>query len=274
MINHNPDEINRRFFKSDRRKELAQLLEKSAPCVVRTNKLSKVSVDVLAEGNGDDAPSLPILQEISSENNCQFDLDGNPRINLELLNHVFRTDPELQGKFITGYIQDRFSVISFTKKQILYVRDLMAKMDIFCCLDATGKVAVHPDPLNTKPLYYYPLVLPGSEEYGPLPIAEFLSDTHTVPQISYFLSTFNHAMHLLINRKVIIKKLETDFSLALITSAILSFNQMSVYAYLDLLYKHVVQKNTSFPNLTIIHICSTHMLKTVKRKCVQHCKSR
>ena len=111
------------------------------------------------------------------------------------------------------------------------------------------------------------MILPGSEEYGPMPIAEFLSDTHTVPQITYFLSTFNHAIKQYTSRKAVIKKIETYFSLALIITAIKSFNDMTLARYLNLAYSFVTKKNIKFPEITIIHICSSHMIKTVLRKC-------
>ena len=55
--------------------------------------------------------------------------------------------------------------------------------------------------MSEKPMYHNPLMLLGSKDYPPMPIAEFLSNTHSVPQITWFPSTFNHAVHQITGRE-------------------------------------------------------------------------
>ena len=264
QIRHNKNEIHRRFFKGRRRDKLMEESELEAPSVITALKIQEVPERILKAGNRDDAPSLAIVQKISSEREKRKDLDPHPKIHLEKLAKLYRESPKWNGKIVSGYIQESFGTILFTEKQIRYLLSLKPKKNVFCYLNATGSIV---SSLSNKPLYYYALVLPGSADYGPMPVAEFLSDTHSVPQITWFLSSFNHAVHQITSRKVIIKKIETDFSLALIISVIKSFNSMSLSRYLHIMDNILKTESNELPKLTLVHVCSSHMLKTVIRKC-------
>ena len=115
----------------------------------------------------------------------------------------YRKNPEWKGKMTSGNIQERLGAILVTEKQIHYLLSLRPKKEVFCYFHATGSIVSN---LSEKPMYYYALVLSGSKDYGLMPIAEFLSDNHSIPQLTWFLSTFNHAVHQITVRKVVIKK--------------------------------------------------------------------
>ena len=137
------------------------------------------------------------------------------------------------GKFSPGYIQyytsKPLSVVLFTEKVL---RFLIKVKNPSLYLDATGSVIADP-PGSGGPYYLYSLVLAGDEKYGALPIAEFISNQHTVPRIRNFLNMVNYLMKQII-RDFTIPKIETDFSIALMQSASLSFNGMSISYYLKL----------------------------------------
>lgn len=149
------------------------------------------------------------------------------------------------------------------------------KSPVFCNLDATGSVISHLYK-SDKPVYYYALVVPGKEdEYGPMPIGEYFTDTHDVPSICSFLMRINHSMKKLKPaKKCFINKIETDFSLALIISCLWSFNQMSLPSYLKTAYDFLTNSIKEFPNITVVHVCSSHMIKTIKRKSFTHCQTK
>ena len=60
--------------------------------------------------------------------------------------------------------------------------------------------------------------------------------------------------------------METDFGLAIIHAAVWAFNNMSFSQYLKLTF-YLLKKHDKGPlYFMILHICSLHILKTVKRK--------
>jgi len=89
---------------------------------------------------------------------------------------------------------------------------------------------------------------------------------HSVPYITLFLSLVDHALKKLSTRSIIIDKIETDFSLALLQSACLSFNKMSLMNYLTVIFNKHENNERLEHGFTIIHICSSHLVKTVLRK--------
>lgn len=269
VIEHDPSKIYRRYFKHKRWAELQNQFKEQDPCVVRTKMIQKVVPDVLKAGNRDDAPSLNIFQKISSDMKGADDLDPHPLVHTDKLAALFRSKEEWSGLYISGYIQNDLAVKWFSENQILFLVNLLnTKVNVFANFDATGSI-VAPLQYSDKPIFYYALILPGNETNSPLPLADFLSNVHTVPQITYFLSSFWYAVRRYTKRKIILRKIETDFDHALIISCIKSFNEMELSEYLSIMHKTVIQKNTELPDLTIVHVCSSHMLKTVIRKAHQ-----
>lgn len=263
---HIPNEIHRRFVKGSRRADIARKLEGKKPSIVKLDLLGSVPENVLKSGNRNDALSLMILQKISSENNTRDDLDKDVVMFLLKLKEKFiKAWPD---RITEGYIQsisvDPFYVILFTGQQIDYLLSFPANGEIFLHLDATGRVVAKA--LNsTGPVMYYALTIPGSNEFGSLPVAEFISSVHSVLHITYFLSTFTTAIRKRTSREVV-NKIEVDFSIALIQAVLKSFNDMNLSKYLEETYRLCSESVSSIPNFTIVHVCSTHILRTVKRK--------
>ncbi|KYQ58961.1 hypothetical protein ALC60_02029 [Trachymyrmex zeteki] len=102
-------------------------------------------------------------------------------------------------------------LILFSEKQI---RCLASDKLRHLHLDATGSIIAQPKLLSTaNTIYYYALMLPGNID-GPLPVAEFISSKHDIAAIKHFLDVFNDKLKKITTK--IIKKVETDFNLALI----------------------------------------------------------
>lgn len=156
-------------------------------------------------------------------------------------------------------------IILYTERQIRYLLSLKPGI-VFCYLDATGSIIANP-PNVKKQIYYYALVLPGSYRYGPLPLLEFISEVHSVPYISRPLSVFNHSIQQMTSRNLVIDKIETDFSLALIQAALKAFNNgMSLSSYLNLMYEFMQENTEKEQTFTYIHVCSSHFIKTTIKK--------
>jgi len=180
---------------------------------------------------------------------------------------------ELSDKWIEehikGFIQlnckKSFFLVTFSEKSLLQIIKAAEYGHVFTYLDATGTLIDRPIDTDKK-VYLYSLILPGDSEKGPFPVAEFISSMHSVPYITLFLSLVDHALKKLSTRSIIIDKIETDFSLALLQSACLSFNKMSLMNYLTVIFNKHENNERLEHGFTTIHICSSHLVKTVLRK--------
>jgi len=178
-------------------------------------------------------------------------------------------DDKWIGEHIKGFIQlnckKPFLLVTFSEKSLLQIIKAAEYGHVFTYLDATG--ALIDRPIGTdKKVYLYSLILPGDSEKGHFPVAEFISSMHSVPYITLFLSLVDHALKKLSTRSIIIDKIETDFSLALLQSACLSFNKMSLMNYLTVIFNKHENNERLEHGFTVIHICSSHLVKTVLRK--------
>jgi len=146
---------------------------------------------ILKEGNLNWAPSLDILNKISSENRSKYDLDKD--FVTFMLKLYDQQQIQIQSKKINRYIQFALlplSIILFTEKQLRYLAsDKMRHV----YLDATGSIIAQPKELNSATtIYYYARIVPGNiKNVGLLPIAEFISAKHDVTTIQHFLNVFN-----------------------------------------------------------------------------------
>jgi len=123
---------------------------------------------------------------------------------------------QIRGEELHGYMQEfsliLLSVILFSEKQI---KCLASDKLRYLHLDATGSIIAQPNLLSTATtIYYCALLLPGNIDVGPLPIAEFISSKHDITAIKHFLDVFNDRLKKITTKEI--KKIETDFSLALI----------------------------------------------------------
>ena len=135
LIQRQGTEIHCRFARGSKREGYSKDLLINKPSVVRTMKIQEVPLTILESGNRDDAPSLPILQEISSQYETQQDLSRHPLVHLERLARKYREDPKWKESPVSGYVQERVSIIAFTEKQILYLLSLDPKNHVFCYLE-------------------------------------------------------------------------------------------------------------------------------------------
>lgn len=242
------------------------MLKCNAPSSLKLIMITKVSEEVLRSGNRNDAPSLEILHKISSENTTKLDL--HKEFHEFMIRLISQFEKSWPGHHCIGYIQcysvKPFYITLFTEKQIKYLLSL--KGPIFCYLDATGSIVAKP-PNVSKQIYYYAMVLPGCENYTAIPVAEFISSEHKTVFINFFLSLFRDNMNQITSRHPVIDKIETDFSLGLIQSALQTFNGMSISKYMQFVYNWNSKKEGADDiHLTAVHICATHTLRTVMKK--------
>lgn len=258
-------EVHLRNIVGQERTELREKMESRTPKKLCYELLGKKEKDDLKQGNFNNAPYQATLQKINSDYKRRNDLDRNF--------HVFMEKFKMQfdyGDVIRGYIQYYASapliIILFTQKQIEY---MVRQKDIFLHIDATGSVAAQP-PFAENPMtiYYYTLVLPGSDEFGPLEVMESYSSIHTDAAITFLIQYFVDNVKL-INASEKFRKAQCDFSLVMLNSTCYGFNKINLYEYLKLIYEITEMGRKWDDSITIIHACSSHMIKTVRRKLIK-----
>lgn len=261
---HVDGESHRRFMKGEVRKRLAEELLKFSAGKKKLKMISDVPEGVLEQGNLNRAPSSMVLQKISSEHTARNDLSPDTYQFILMLMEEF--EKNWRGKVVSNYIQffslRPFGVVLFTKAQL---RILLKEErgNVFVFFDSTGSIIAKPLGI-TKAMYHYSIILAGveAEDKGPICVAEFISSAHSVPFITNFLMQLNYAVRLLSPREPYLDKMETDYSLALLQSAALALNKMSLIDYVNC----DAQNSSRRHSMTVLHVCSSHMLKTALKQ--------
>ena len=142
---------------------------------------------------------------------------------------------------------------------------VLAPRDIIY-LDATGNIVERIKPF--KRIYYYALTV--RHLFGlspPLPVAEYITSSHTTDSLRHFLLTFREKENTVCKGNPSRPKLLVcDLSIPLYASALLEFNKETVSQYLRRTF-HIVtgRANADELNLMLVHICSAHSMNSAKR---------
>lgn len=126
--------------------------------------------------------------------------------------------------------------------------------------DATGNISRSKSSAG-KRQFYYSLVFRESQTYEIMPLLEFISDQHDIASISAVLQTYCGEMKKELNSQTPVKAIVTDFSFAVLNAATIAFNGCNLYLYLESLHRVYVQNDPLPYTLTVLAICSTHVLK-------------
>lgn len=99
-----------------------------------------------------------------------------------------------------------------------------------------------------------------------LPVSELLTNQHSIPNLSFWLLETLRKLGQITSCYV--HQVETDYSWALIGSVLLAFNKETVGAYLERAHRIVSNnclQSVDLPNFTVLHLCSSHILKAVRQ---------
>lgn len=104
----------------------------------------------------------------------------------------------------------------------------------------------------------------GSVGCSPLQLLESISSIHTETVLTFVLNFFVDHLKLITLKRI--KKIETDFSIVLLKSSCYAFNNINLYDYMNEIFYEAEGKKDINKDLTIIHICSSHLIKAVRKK--------
>lgn len=273
QICHLKEHTRKRQASNVRRGKIAKVIHKGVSQVYY-RKLRRTPVEEIMAGNVTRSLNRDILKVISSEVKKAASLHDNVLLEMHLTQKIMK-ECDTSYRHLPGYIQnyqvDPFSCHMYTEKGIsILVTHMRKKSPVTLYLDATGSV-VSKIPEQKKRVLYYALVLAGQGHCTPpLPIAEMLSNDHTVPSVSFWLMQFVHNLSKFTTLKI--RYLETDYSWALIQAVLLAFNKESILSYLDRCFDVCQGKNDGMDSksFTVIHLCSAHVLKAVAQAICRH----
>ena len=260
----------KRHMRGAIRKKYLQKLQVDKPSVLHYKLLGEMKEEVLDAGNLSHPQSIDVLKKVSSEGRRAEDLHRDPLLELIVERNIYK-DEDDESHEILGYIQHLsifpFTVQLFTEKQIDLCIELLSKGKCILNLDATGSIISNVIPEEKKRIYYYALVTGGNHNKSvTVPVAEMISNDHTVPSILHFLNKFKHALTKRKGKVANPKRIETDYSFPMINSVLLCFNNESIGKYLCrawnvLNFTYTKKQLSSF---TVLHLCASHMIKNFR----------
>ncbi|MEL6804171.1 MAG: hypothetical protein AAFO91_10355, partial [Bacteroidota bacterium] len=128
-------------------------------------------------------------------------------------------------------------------------------------MDATGRIS-NQLPGVGKRIMYYSAVLPGQGRGNlPIPAVEMFSSSHSTAFIRFWLESFLQAVYR--STSLRLRRVEVDFSYALLHSISQATNKMGFIPYLERCYSLLVNELPTPKTMTIIHVCSAHAMKAV-----------
>lgn len=258
-IQHEENEVNRRHISGKRREETAEEILKSSTCNVFNANIVNCDKQQLEHGNYTNVPNLTVMRKIIAEHVKKETLHNNIFAELQLLKETFETENE---PYIQEIGLDPFYLMLYSKKQISVLRNLSSKNELNLYVDATGSIITN-IPGQKRP-YLYSLVVKPDTELPPVSVADMVSTSHTVPRISFFLSHVKRAVGLT-GKDLNIKKIETDFSYAIIQACVETFNHLNLKQYLIKCF-HIVRSGVLPENFTVLHLCGRHVLQDFMRQ--------
>jgi len=229
--------------------------------------LGEMNENELRAGNITACQSPQVLQQAKYEyglgQRLAEDMLQELRIQYKAWEAAF-PDNEVQG-YIQCFGEKPFFATFYLRDQVeMYIRNASSKdIPMIVHYDATGSVMRKVE--NQKQPYYYALI----EENSDIPFLEFLSTSHTSRWLAGLLSTFLKDVKTCApNKQLRPRVVVTDFSYAMIYSAILSFNDSTILPYLMDTYSVLCdrERKISGNSFTAVVICEAHMMKTISMR--------
>lgn len=266
-FNHSVSKKERRNIVKEERERMQEALLKKGADETYYENLSSAKIENLKNANYNHVPNKMALRKMLQEVISKEFMDRDIFREIEIVSDVL--DEHFAGGYVRFYSKQPFGVLLFSDTQIKIAMDAIKEGKGAMYLDATGSV-VNKVPEQPHKVFYYSLVIRGNDGDPPLPVADFITNRHTVPDITNFLTRIKYKMEQMRRSKNLPSRIEVDHSWAMIHSVQLAFNQMPTKSYIDHAWNGIDPPCK-------VHICSSHVLNHVskyirrEKKEVRHC---
>ena len=256
VIRHTKGDIKKRQLKGRKRRKAQDEMKTQTPASLHNTQFGEMAEEEILAGNFTKCQSEFVYRKDWIVHDV---LHKDPFTELIITQANLQNEDE-ESNVLKGYIQEisycPFMAVMFKEMSLEVAKFKIKHGDGVFHLDATGSIAKK---ISEKRLLYYALVVKSSGGISrSVPVLEFFTDHHGTYYIVRPLLTFFSSLGNLY-RPV---RIETDFSWALIHSALLSTNSMDIHTYLRICFSFVHGQREK--NFTTVHLCATHMLKTVR----------
>lgn len=242
------------------------MLQNRKVYAVRNIELQKSSKYLLSAGTSE-VPSDTVMRRVKSQRNYLEVSHRDPYIELEIM--------KSESSFIV-YLNNTNPFCMYLRNDTLV--DIAAekgrKQKLVSYFDASGQLCGHPedflnrtrvrkgeDVVSFKRVLFYPLVVKLNGNL--LPLTTMVTDDHTATNIASFLEEFkNHCISK--EQWPIVKKINIDFSTALIYAINLAFNNLSgTIEYLKKMFGLMRNNMDVEDDFIVPHGCCSHFAKIV-----------
>ena len=280
---HTIGEKHARQFSNCIRKDLYKHFQTThvAPSKEYLNRLLQVTDEQFTAGNRDGVGATSsVLKKISSEARLVQQEDSDLITSLTILRKKLINDEVMaqasnkKNTPIQGFIQciqaHPFSVICFNDTSVRLYHEMAKYGPLFC--DATGTIVSVRNMDGVKmTVYYYAIVIKHPVDgKAPIPVAELITNDHTVLSLSYFMETFRRAEGLVFGFSSITNPLQfiIDRSMVLLLSILHVYNSESLQDYLERTFRIVTGSGTvkDFGKVSP-HACTSHVMHSASKNC-------
>ncbi|WAR04524.1 LOW QUALITY PROTEIN: hypothetical protein MAR_019893, partial [Mya arenaria] len=259
---HSRKEIKKRRLAGIRRKTIQSQLTKSSATKLFYDLLADMDTDQFNAGNYTVPQSKTVLRKAKSDWNLHDVQHKDPFTELCIVSEILNEcEIEITKLGIRGYVQSitysLVSVVMFTYQSLLAVKMNIQHGDGVLYIDATGSVAYLARNKRQHLLYY----AMGIDEQGTaVPVLEFILDHRTTAAIVNTLMLYFSILRKL-TKFCQPKRVELDFSWAIIHSILLVLNCSAIHVYIRYCYNVAMSSLAPNPDITVVHICAAHMMK-------------
>ena len=90
-----------------------------------------------------------------------------------------------------------------------------------------------------------------------------ISSNRGTAEITYFLNKWYLNSKMVLHKELFINRVEIDYSWVLIHSTCIAFDKMNIWGYFESYWKIVNTDEGSLGTLSVIHLCSAHIMHSL-----------
>ena len=241
--------------------------------------IQETHADEAENNNFTRIPSLNVLRQIKYEAGKKEKLDEEP-----LLETVKFRDAQLLNNitFIReiSVVPVRIHLMHCAVIEILQ-REVKYNNFLSLYLDCTGSLF---NKYKDKSPFYYSLCLSSinikndfvKEGCSQVTVSDAIMSDHSTFSIKWYLGKFLQVLEQSTHKSHQVKKIEVDFSWAMVHSATEVFNKVDLRTYLQRSFEVTTKakEDSSFSFFTAVHLCASHIIKGISNNLSKRTKNK
>lgn len=255
-VKHGKDVIHRRKTSGQQRVQMSHVAKEKGPAETFYENLSNANNESLLAGNYNNVPTKCALRKMVKDLVSEELLDRDVYREIDIVSQV--TEDCLGDEYVRYLAKKPFGALLYTEAQLEILANRIMEGQGEVNLDATGSIMAKL-PEQHGPVFYYAAVVKGIEPSNPpIPVVEFISNRHTVPDIVNFLNRFFYDLKQRTRKSTVPQTIVVDYSWAMIHSVNIAFNCQTTASVLNDCWNNK-------PPSCLLHICCAHVMHSIAR---------